>query len=531
LETVCLKCLEKHPAHRYESAAALADDLARFVKGEPVRARPIGPGGRIVRWCRRNPLVASLTAVLVLALVGGISGIARQWRQAEVERRNAVASDLEAEQLLNELILSNPVVPGVGYRLAVPSVEPLLKAAAHCKNRLQKNPGDLQLRIALTNVYGSLGTLYFQRRLTAEMEASLQNARALWEPLVSDEPANPVYRDWLATTYHWGTGTGSVLREFELSEQANRLWEELAEEQPANLDFMQKVRMTRTQLVQSGSSKLVRDSCLRLIQDTKIQLAKLVHDEPSNRALRKRLALTCLRLAEISRWEPSVGQPSSFWQEAYEHYKILAEAQGDDILVKVLLADCCRRLIRGQSPDPYYREAVTILEQAGRSLAALLRQNPCDWLREALLEDYCDLAVCHSKVGRNADAAKIVNDDVQPLIAALSEQQADPVSGLSLLRNLCTASELLHDAKQPAAALTIARQAAALTLKYAANSLPDPGLLSQIAAFSIDLSAYVNRLGDATLALQMAELGRDVVKEVSRAAPEGFGFDTELSVA
>ena len=81
----------------------------------------------------------------------------------------------------------------------------------------------------------------------------------------------------------------------------------------------------------------------------------------------------------------------------------------------------------GQSPDPYYIEAVRMLEQAGQSLAALSKLNPeCDWLREALLENYCVLALCHSKVGRNADAAKIVNNDVQPLIAALSEQQADP---------------------------------------------------------------------------------------------------------
>ena len=163
---------------------------------------------------------------------------------------------------------------------------------------------------------------------------------------------------------------------------------------------------------------------MRLIQDTKIRLGKLVYDEPSNRALRKRLALTCMQLAEISRWEPSVGRPSSFWKEAHDHYKILAEAQGDDILVKLSLGGCCRRLIRGQSADPYYREAVRMLEQAGQSLAALLKQNPaCDWLREALLEDYCVLASCHSKVGRNADAAKIVNDDVQSLVAALSKQQ------------------------------------------------------------------------------------------------------------
>jgi tRNA A-37 threonylcarbamoyl transferase component Bud32 len=525
LETVCLKCLEKHPAHRYESAAALADDLARFVKGEPVRARPIGPGGRVVRWCRRNPLVASLTAVLVLALVGGIAGIARQWR-------HAVASDLEAEQLLNELILSSPVVPVVGYRLAVPSVEPLLKAADHCKNRLQKNPGDLHLRIALTNVYGSLGTLYFQRRQTAEMEASFHNARDLWEPLVSDEPANPVYRDWLATTYDWDTATGSLPRDLESIEQANRLWEKLAEEQPANLYFMEKVRRTHIWMVGAMVNSLARDGCLRLIQDTKIRLAKLVQDEPGNTIVRKRLALACVQLAEASRWEPSLGQPSLFWQEAYDHYMILAEANRDDILVKLLLADCSRRLIRGESPDPHYRQAVRMLEEAGQSLRALLKQNPArDWLREALLEAYCELASCHSKVGRNADAAKIVNHYVQPPIAALSERQADPAYGLSLLQNLCVAGGLLQEGQQPTAALAIERQAAALTFKYAANSWPDPGLLRRLGGLSTSLSAILNQHGDARLALQMAELARDVTKEASRFAPKDFGSDPQLSDA
>jgi tRNA A-37 threonylcarbamoyl transferase component Bud32/tetratricopeptide (TPR) repeat protein len=530
LETVCLKCLQKEPAQRYGSAMALADDLGRFVKGEPVLARPIGTGRRLVRWCRLNPVVASLTAVLVLAVVGGLAGIARQWRETELERQNAVASDLEAQQLLSELIAANPVVPKFGYRVAVPSVEPLLKAAAHCKRQLQKNPSALRLRFALTNVYGRLGTLYLQRRQMAEMKASFQNARDLWQPLVSNEPANPVYRDWLATIYDWETATDSMPWEFDSNEQANRLWEELAEEQPASLDLMEKVRSTRSRMLLCLSSKLARDGCLRPIQDIKSRLDKLVQREPTNRLLRKRLALACLQLAEISKWEPTVGQPSSFWQEARNHYTILAEARPDDILVELLRAECCRRLIHGPAPDASYREAVRRLEHAGQGLADLWKRNPaCDWPRNALLEAYCELALCHAKVGCNVDAARIVKHDVQPLIAALSAQQVDPAYGLNLLRSLCTTSMLLQEGHQPTAALAIARQAAAQTFKYAANSMPDPGLLSRLGGFAINLSTSLNQLGDATLSLRMGELARNVFQEASRVAPEGFGFDTELS--
>jgi len=69
LEVICLKCLAKEPSARYRSAAALAEDLERWLEGRTILARPSTPVERAWRWTKRNPVVAALSGALVIVLL------------------------------------------------------------------------------------------------------------------------------------------------------------------------------------------------------------------------------------------------------------------------------------------------------------------------------------------------------------------------------------------------------------------------------------------------------------------------------
>jgi serine/threonine-protein kinase len=106
LETVCLKCLHKRPEQRYASALALAEDLERWLSGEPIRARRAGLGERFRRWVGRHPalaLTAATVAVLLVSLAAATVSVARS-RAARL-REETLASNVYAAQGVASTVL------------------------------------------------------------------------------------------------------------------------------------------------------------------------------------------------------------------------------------------------------------------------------------------------------------------------------------------------------------------------------------------------------------------------------------------
>jgi eukaryotic-like serine/threonine-protein kinase len=97
LETVIQKAISREPDERYPTAAALADDLQRFLDDRPIKARRITVAEQAWRWAWRNPAIAALATGMLLAMTVGLIGVTLAWRQAAVNLQLAEKANRKAE--------------------------------------------------------------------------------------------------------------------------------------------------------------------------------------------------------------------------------------------------------------------------------------------------------------------------------------------------------------------------------------------------------------------------------------------------
>lgn len=113
LETICLKCLERDPNKRFDTAQELIDELKRFEAGEPIHSRPISHVERLYRWCRRRPTIAGLLLGLFISLTTGLLGVTYFWQRASAHADTAFRSLYRSRMNLVALRMREGDVLGV----------------------------------------------------------------------------------------------------------------------------------------------------------------------------------------------------------------------------------------------------------------------------------------------------------------------------------------------------------------------------------------------------------------------------------
>jgi tetratricopeptide (TPR) repeat protein len=253
LETVCLKCLEKEPRRRYASAGALADDLERWLRGEPVQARRVGPLGRVGRWCRRKPVIATMAGLLILAVTGGLVTSVLLWHRAvsgeaealdnleraetarqETEDSYARMSRILAESIERRLPLAPPEDPSPSDQ------EELLKAAERSLGFLvERRSPDRGVQEFYARVVLQLGAFHLLRQRDAAQPV-LEKAASLWREVLAEEPGKVANQAWYAMCFFLleqvHDRAGHADRAQEMFDKGYRVWEALTREPTRGLD-------------------------------------------------------------------------------------------------------------------------------------------------------------------------------------------------------------------------------------------------------------------------------------------------------
>jgi serine/threonine protein kinase len=399
LETICLKCLNKEPQKRYPSAAALADELGRFLRGEPIQARPVSPAERFWRWCRRNPVVAGLTASAAIFLLAG-TGISTYFgiqanRRAEEAQTNFSAAQRNLTQAVQQRDRADH-----NLRLARDAVDKTV-------NKITENPRlkEADFHPLRRDLLGYLVPFYEEFVKQQENDAALRAERGLaWFSLA-------------ALRQEMGDREGARAD----YDQIAAIFGQLATEFPTEPEYRKQLarsRNNRAVLLHDGGKTNEAATAYRDALQIRAQLAA---DFPAVPPYRRELARSHINLGNLQYELGKLGEAEAAYRAARQilvqlatDFPTVAEYRQDLATSHNGLGVLLLSLDKGDQAETELRDALRIQAQLATDFPAVPEY------RQDLAQGYNNLGVLLRKLGK-PDAAEAAYRDALKIQARLAD--------------------------------------------------------------------------------------------------------------
>jgi serine/threonine protein kinase len=405
LETIVLKCIAKEPLGRYQSAAALADDLRRFQSGEPIVARPAGTLERAWRRSRRHPAITTLAAALVSVFVAGFIGVTWQWQRAQanfVRAKNVQALYEESFRDAHEAVEEYLTTVSESDQLKTEGLQPVRKsllaaALKYYQRFLRQRTSDPARKADVASAYQRIGSINESIGSKTEALDSYRAALAIFDDIIRSPGATLTDRQNRAVCrYNMGLillGLGDSSGALDSLQRARAFWEELVNAQPkeyrSRRGLAETLKLTGSLYLGRGEVKAAVDT----VNSARETLEELARSRPADADLQGELAGSYNNLAAMHAERGDVRTALDGFNKAREIRVKLVEANPKSALFKADLAASENNLGRLQSLMGQKQAALGSFRKARDLRQALVENNP------AVTQYRSDLAMSHINVG------------------------------------------------------------------------------------------------------------------------------------
>ena len=352
LETICMRCLEKEPQRRYATAGELADELQRYLNGEPILARPLGPVARFWRWCRRNPVVSSLSAAVVVAILVSVTSLAVANVRTEEARQLSEASFQDALGAVNDFftrVSEDRLLNEPG--LQVLRRDLLELARDYYGQLIERRSGDPELESEVADSHFRLGLIVEELDSSEAAQVSYEKAMTLQRELCRKEPDSRERQQALSKTINalgrLATRSGDFDKARDRFDETVSIREALVQ---ATEDSGERFEFDR--LLANGWMNIGLlhrnlqefDEARRLMESAQEHRKKTLPVRPTDRAMRRDLAKGWYNLANLGVDVDDAQTVEENVEPAIRLFEALLGEDSEDLRDRYMLSLCYRLL-------------------------------------------------------------------------------------------------------------------------------------------------------------------------------------------